>query len=228
MSVKNSKKTKGSSTQSMLPIGEIRNNCVVLKNGGIRGIVKVSTINLNLKSEEEQNATIIAYQQFLNTIEFPIQICIQSRKVDLDPYFNLLSQQEKEIENPLLKSQTRDYMEYLKKISEYSDIMEKKFFVVVPADPLRKEGKQNFLSQFVENMSPNDSLEKVKKRYTEFKSLSSLLQKRVDIVSGGLERCGLRTQRLKSSELINLYYQSYNPTISQFEKIEDVSKYTLS
>lgn len=227
MAVKNKKTKKRASTQSMIPIGEIRNNSVLLKEGGIRGVLKVSTINLNLKTEEEQNATLVAYQQFLNTIEFPIQISIQSRKVDLDSYFKLLETQESVIENPLLKSQTHDYREYLQKISEYSDIMEKKFFVVVPAEPSRRETKGNFLSQFLENMSPEDSLDKVKKRYHEFKSLSSTLQKRIDIVSSGLERCGLNVQRLNNQELITLYYQSYNPSLSQSQKVENASLYNI-
>lgn len=228
MPVKNKKNHKKKSTQSLLPFGEIKNNSVLLKDGGIRAVLQVSTINFNLKSEEEQNSTINAYQQFLNTLDFPLQICIQSRKVDLDPYFKLLQTKQKEIENPLLKAQTDDYMKYIKKISEYADIMEKKFFVVIPADPLRTATKKNIISQLFENMSPQDSLDKVKTRYLEFKNLSIQLQERINIINAGLERCGLRTHQLNNQELVDTYYSSYNPTISQFEKVEARENYNFT
>jgi hypothetical protein len=225
--MKNNKNNKKKSVQSILPIGEIRNNCVVLKDGGIRGILSVSTINFNLKSESEQLAIIDGYQQFLNTIDFPIQICIQSRKVDLDPYINILNQKKDEIDNNILKEQTIDYIKYIKKISEYADIMEKKFLVVVPSNPLRKQTRTNIISQLLSNLSPEDSLEKVKSRYLEFKRLSELLNKRIDIISNGLERCGVRSSRLKTQQLIDLYYKSYNPTISQYESLDDIKRYNI-
>lgn len=227
MSVKNKKNGVKKSTQAHLPIGEIRNNLVVLKNGGIRAVVKTSTINFNLKSEDEQEATIEAYKEFLNTLDFPIQIVVQSRKVDLDVYFEKLKEREKEIYNPLLKAQTHDYREYLERLVEVADIMEKEFFVVVPADPKRVEMKKNILSKFLENMSPQDSLEKVKSRYNEFKSLSAIVKTRISTVEQGLERCGLRTKQLSTKELINLYYKSYNPNLSQSEKIQGPEMYNI-
>ncbi len=225
--MKKNKRSQRKSTQSFLPIGEIKNDCVVLKEGGLRAVLKVSTINFNLKSEEEQMSTLSSYQQFLNTLNFPIQIVVQSRKVDLDSYFKKIEQRELEIENPLLKSQARDYKAYVQKISEYADIMEKKFYVVIPSDPMRKEIKQNFLSQLFEHLSPEDSLAKVKVRYLEFKSLRKVLSDRVGVVEGGLGRCGLRVSQLTSEELIDLYYRSYNPNISQFERIEKMGDYNI-
>ncbi|HID91512.1 TPA: hypothetical protein EYG96_02860 [Candidatus Gracilibacteria bacterium] len=225
--MKNNKKNQRKSTQSFLPIGEIKNDCVVLKEGGIRAVLKVSTINFNLKSEEEQLSTLSSYQQFLNTLNFPIQIAVQSRKVDLASYFRKIEERESEIENPLLKSQAHDYKEYIEKISEYADIMEKRFYVVVPSDPSRRAVKQNFLSQLFERLSPEDSLAKVKVRYLEFKSLRKTLADRVSLVEGGLVRCGLRATQLTNEELIDLYYRSYNPAISQFEKVGNVRNYTI-
>lgn len=225
--MKKNKRSQRQSTQSFLPIGEIKDDCVVLKEGGLRAVLKVSTINFNLKSEEEQRSTLASYQQFLNTLNFSIQISVQSRKVDLDGYFKKIEEQAKTIENPLLKSQAEDYREYVKKISEYADIMEKKFYVVVSSDPVRREMKQNFLSQLFEHLSPEDSLAKVKVRYLEFKSLRKVLSDRVGVVLGGLTRCGLRANQLTSEELIDLYYRSYNPNISQFEKIEKMGNYDV-
>lgn len=228
MAVKNKKAGIKKSTQSHLPIGEIRNGVVVLKEGGIRCVLKTSTINFHLKSEDEQTATISAYQSFLNSLDFPIQIVIQSRKVDLDSYFQKLQTQEEKILNPILQSQTKDYIAYLKKLVEYADIMEKEFFVVVPADPVRKNVKKSILSQFLENMSSEDSLEKVSQRYSEFSGLKETVVQRVDLVKSGLERCGLRVQELRTKELIDLYYKSYNPSIAQMEKLGDISDYNIS
>lgn len=227
MAVKNKKKLIKKTTQAHLPIGEIRNNCVVLKNGGIRSVLKTSTINFNLKSEAEQEALIEAYKGFLNTLSFPVQIVIQSRKVDLDSYFETLRKREEEIYNPLLKNQTHEYREYLEKLVEVADIMEKEFFIVIPADPKRTEIKKNILSQFLQNLTPEDSLEKVKTRYAEFSSLQKILQKRREVVEAGLEHCGLRTQQLTTQGLINLYYKSYNPSLSQTQKIKNTNSYNL-
>lgn len=225
MSTKQRKTSAIQSAQNILPFGEIRNNTIVLKDGGVRGILKVSTINFNLKTEDEQQSIIVAYQQFLNSLSFPIQIVIQSRKVDLDGYFQILKAQEQSITHPILKSQTQDYIAYIKKITEFADIMEKQFFVVIASDPARTQITKNIFTSLFESLSPQDSLKKVKDRYLEFKSLSQVLQKRLDIVSGGLERCGLRVSRLLSQEVIDLLYKSYNPEISQFEKIQDPLDY---
>lgn len=227
MSMKQRKTNIKESVQTYLPIGEIRENCVVLKEGGIRAVVQVSSVNFQLKSEDEQMATLDSYQQFLNTLDFPIQIVMQSRKVDLDTYFQILEKQTASLENPLLKHQAKDYEEFLKKITEHADIMEKKFYVVVPSDPLRTEGGKGILSQFFSSMAPNDSLEKIKTRYLEFQSLYEVLKKRTDIVSSGLERCGLRVKTLNTQDLISLYYNCYNPFVARMEKLQDVREYSV-
>lgn len=227
MATKQRNNSKKETTQAYLPIGEIRNNSVTLKDGGIRGVLQVSSINFQLKSEDEQRATIEAYQQFLNTIDFPIQIVVQSRKIDLDNYFQMFEKQTQTLENPLLRNQAKDYEEYLKKITEHANIMEKKFYVVVPADPMRVEGKKGIIRQFFDSLSPEDTLDKVKTRYLEYKSLSEVLSKRVDIVSGGLERCGLRVKILNTEELVTLYYESYNPFVAKLEKLRDLEQYAV-
>ncbi|MEI7511573.1 MAG: hypothetical protein WCJ84_05430 [Candidatus Peregrinibacteria bacterium] len=215
------------SVQSHLPISEIRDGLVVLKNGGIRAVLKTSSINFHLKSEDEQLATIDAYQGFLNSLDFPVQILIRSRKLDLDQYFELLQQRIFQEENPVIKAQTREYLEYIKKLVEYADIMEKNFFVVIPKNPKRVEAKGVFQS-FWENVTPEDSLEKVKQRYSEYKSLQEDMEKRVDTVKGGLERCGLRVEQLGTQALIELYYHIYNPEVSRREKLSDLSQYSVS
>ena len=127
----------GQSTQRFLQIAEVRDNVLVLKNGGVRTILKTSSINFNLKSEAEQNSIIYAYQNFLNSLEFPIQIVVRSKKLEIDEYLEKIRGYGDKQPNPLLKKQTLEYVEYIKKLVEYADIMEKEFYVVVPYDPPR-------------------------------------------------------------------------------------------
>ena len=133
-SVKGGKRDKKDSTQMHLKIAEIHDDTVVLKNGGLRGILKTSSINLNLKSEAEQNAVIYSYQNFLNTLEFPIQIVVRSKRLDLEAYIEKLKKIGVKQSNPLLQKQTFEYVEYISRLVEYADIMEKKFYVVIPQD----------------------------------------------------------------------------------------------
>lgn len=213
-------KTKASplsSTQTFLRIAEIRDNTVILKNGGLRSVLKVSSINFNLKSEEEQNAIIYSYQGFLNTLDFPIQIVIRSKKLDIDEYLDNLRKMGENQQNTLLQRQTYEYVEYIAKLVEYADIMEKEFYVVVPYDPFRAQ-KLNILQKFFQNMSPADSYLQIKRRRDEFAQLKKSLNQRVNTAKVGLENCGLMVDELTTKELVELFYNSYNPLLSRYQK----------
>lgn len=207
-------------TQAFLQIAEIRDNTVVLKNGGLRGILRVSSINFNLKSEEEQNAIIYSYQGFLNTLEFPIQIVVQSKKLDIDNYLEKLKKRGEKQKNPLLQRQTLEYVEYIAKLVEYADIMEKEFFVVVPCDPYRAQNL-NVFQKFFQKMKPKDTYESVKKRRDEFDELRKKLLQRLNVVRIGLENCGLKVEDLTTSQLIELFYSLYNPVLSRYQKLKN-------
>jgi len=142
--VKNKKSSPQISTQMYMRIAEIHDDVVVLKNGGIRAILKATSINFNLKSEQEQNALIAGYQAFLNTLDFPVQIVIRSKKMDIDLYIEKLRKLAETQTNPLLKQQTFEYADFIQKLVEYADIMSKEFYVVVPYNPFRAE-KMNFI-----------------------------------------------------------------------------------
>ncbi|MCT4591821.1 MAG: hypothetical protein N4A36_00320 [Candidatus Gracilibacteria bacterium] len=205
-----------------LPIAEIKENVVVLKNGGIRAIFQTSSVNFNLKSEEEQNSIIYAFQGFLNTLEYPIQILIRSKKLNVDSYMDNLQEVYNKQENPLLKKQTFEYMEYIKKLVEYADIMEKNFYVVVPYDPIRAKNP-NMWSQFIENIRPTDSLEAIRQRHREFASLKKGLDARCSSVQSGLEGCNLRAERLITKQLTELFFEIYNPTLSRNQKLRSAN-----
>ncbi|MCA9374444.1 hypothetical protein KC725_04770 [Candidatus Peregrinibacteria bacterium] len=222
-SVKQAQKSPASSTQTFLKIAEIKNDTVVLKNGGLRGVLKVSSINFNLKSEDEQNAIIYSYQGFLNTLEYPIQIVIRSKKLDIDDYLEDLKKVGDNQTNQLLQQQTYEYIEYVSKLVEYADIMEKEFFVVVPYDPFRAQ-KLNIFQKFFQNMNPKDNYTEVKRRHEEFAELKKKLSSRINTVKVGLENCGLQVEELDTKALIELYYQSYNPTASRYQKLDELEE----
>ncbi len=222
-SVKQAIKTPLASTQTFLKIAEIRDDTVILKNGGLRSILKVSSINFNLKSEEEQNAIIYSYQGFLNTLEFPIQILIRSKKLDIDNYLESLKKTGEKQTNQLLQQQTFEYIEYISKLVEYADIMEKEFFVIIPYDPFRSQ-KLNMFQKFFQNMNPKDNYSEVKKRHNEFTELKKKLSQRENTVKVGLENCGLKVEELNSNQLIALFYNSYNPLAARYQKLKDLEQ----
>ncbi len=225
-SVKSKNRVKESSTQHYLRFTEVHDNLMVLKNGGIRAILKTSSINFNLKSEEEQNAIIYAYQGFLNSLEFPVQILVRSKKLDVDNYIDKVKDAGKKQNNPLLQKQTYEYAEYIEKLIEYAEIMQKEFYVIIPYDPFRAQ-KTGIFSRFLERISPGDSLANKQKRRAEFEQLQKGITQRVNTVKSGLEGCGLSVNQLETKEIIELLYNSYNPVISRNEKIEDIDELNI-
>jgi hypothetical protein len=225
--VKQKQGSPGASTQLYMNIAEIKDNVLVLKNGGLRAVLQTSSVNFNLKSEEEQNSIIYSYQNFLNSLDFPIQIVVQSRKLDIDKYLDGIRALGNKQENPLLKTQTLEYVEYVHKLVEYADIMEKTFYVIVPYDPFSAQ-KTNMFSKLFQRLSVNDSLDSIKRRHEEFDELNRALTQRVNSVKAGLENCNLRVAQLSTSNLIEMFYKIYNPLTSRNEKLEDLSKVDLA
>ena len=221
--VRQRKTTATASTQRYLPISEIKNNSIVLKNGGIRAVLQTSSVNFNLKSEEEQNSLIYAYQSFLNTLDFPVQILIRSKKLDIDNYIENLKEIAENQTQPLLQKQTEEYTEYISKLVEYADIMEKKFYVVVPAD-IDAGPKLGFIEKFWEHLHPQDTLSKLLARQRDFQTRRKILTQRVNIVKQGLENCNLRVAELNTQEIISLMYQVYNPITSREQKTDKLDK----
>jgi len=220
--IKQANKAKvASSSQLYMKIAEIRDDTVVLKNGGIRGVLKVSSINFNLKSDDEQNAIIYSYQGFINSLEFPIQVVVRSKKLDIDNYIDQLNEIGEKQTNDLLQRQTYEYIDYIQRLIEYADIMEKEFFVVVPFDPYRAV-KPNIMQRFFQNLSPKDTFTEFSKRNKEFANLKKNLAQRINVVKAGLQNTGLQVDQLRTKELIELFYEIYNPLTSRTQKFDDI------
>lgn len=205
------------STQRFVPISEIRNDTVLLKKGGLRAVLDVEALNFNLKSETEQQGIISGYESFINTLSFPLQIVIRSTKVNIDPYIASIRERANRQENELLREQTDSYATFVEKIVEVADIMQKRFLVVVPLDDA--EEKKSPLSQFFSWIGIDDSASKITYRRKHFSEKSAKLKDRVNLVDAGLRNIGLITRRMTTMELIELYYQIYNPKTSQEQKL---------
>lgn len=218
--MENKKAAGNISTQSHLDVNEIREGVVVLRDGSMRSIIVVSSTNFSLKSGDEQNALISSYQGFLNALEFPIQILMQSRKLDIHSYLDKLRGIMQQQTNELLRLQTQEYIEYVAKLIEFASIMNKTFYVVIPYSPFAtKEG----LMQKITNLF--NPVRGIKLKKQEFESHKEALMQRVNQVSGALAAMGLRTITLNTEELVELLYNSYNldnASSVQIKKIEDL------
>lgn len=215
--VRKAKKVSKMATQRFVPISEIRNDTVLLKRGGLRAVLEVEALNFNLKSETEQQGIIAGYESFINTLTFPLQIVVRSTKVNIDPYIEQIHQMANKQENDLLRDQTNAYATFVEKIVEVADIMQKRFLVVVPLDDT--EEKKSPLSQFFSWIGIDDSTSKINYRRKYFNEKANKLKDRVNLVDAGLRNIGLITKRLSTMELIELYYQIYNPNTSQEQKM---------
>ena len=201
-------------TQDFVPIREIRDGIVILKDGSMRALVLASSLNFALKSSDEQNAIILQFQNFLNSLDFSVQIFIQSKKLDIRPYIALLEERYKEQVTELMKIQTREYIEFIKTFVENSNIMTKSFFLVVPYAPPMISASKNPMSNLVNkfsNKSNAKSGEAMAVANAEFDEYRSQIEQRVSVVEQGLVRCGIRVAELGTEEVVELYYKIFNP-----------------
>lgn len=216
-------KNQQESTQKFVPIAEIRDDIVIMKDGTMRSILMVSSINFALKGEDEQNALIAGYVGFLNTLSFPLQIVVQSRPLNLDNYLLGLKTMEKQQTNQLLRMQIADYHDFLKDLLDLGEIMTKKFYVTVPLNPagdLKKTFWQRVSSLFAAAQIITLSKDRFNQQRDE-------LFKRVDLVVSGLSSLGLAVVQLDTQSLIELVYNSYNPQIIDAQKMAPVDKLRL-
>ncbi|TAK95991.1 hypothetical protein EPO05_02870 [Patescibacteria group bacterium] len=209
------------STQQHVEVEEIRDGLLVLRNGSLRAILAVTAINFDLKSTEEQDSIIQNYQNFINSIEFPTQIVISSRKLNITPYLDYLQTMEQKQRNELLRFQISEYRNFIKELVENSNIMTKNFYIVVPFYPVESEK-----GGFFEKMSTlfSSKREIIKKR-EYFETYKSQLWQRVDYVASSLSGTGVKAVPLNTEELIELLYNAYNPsmfTTSIVKKVSDI------
>jgi len=200
---------KGASTQKYVDVEEIKDDVIVLKNGSLRAILLVSSINFDLKSSEEQDAIIGQYQNFLNSLDFPIQIVISSRKFNIKPYLDILEKKEIQQENELLKFQISEYKNFVENLIKVSNIVSKFFYIVVPFYPVESR-EQGLLDKIMAVFNPRQITAEKKVLFETYKNQ---LWQRADHISAGLSGIGVRVTLLKTEEIIELLYNSYNPSV---------------
>ncbi len=195
------------STQDFVPIQQVRDGIIVLKDGTLRAVLLASSINFALKSEDEQTAFIVQFQNFLNSLDFSVQIFVQSRMLDIRPYLATLEVQYKQQLDDLMRVQIREYIEFVKSFTEAANIMTKSFFVVVPYSPtisVQKGGLAR-LNPFAKKDTNTAEQNRT------FEEHVSQLEQRIAIVQQGLVRTGVRTVQLGTEEAIELLYKMFNP-----------------
>ena len=195
-------------TQNFVPIQEVRDGVIILKNGGMRAVVLATSLNFALKSADEQGAILLQFQNFLNSLDFSIQIFVQSKKLDIRPYVALLEDRYKEQTTELMKIQVREYIEFVRTFVESTNIMSKSFFVVVPYDPPIITGKNSPLGGILPGGKKTAAAADMDAQFQEYRSQ---LEQRAAVVEQGLVRCGIRTAELGTEEVVELFYKLFNP-----------------
>ena len=217
---KKHKKPNRPTTQRYLDIAQIRDDAVVMKDGTMRAVILVSSINFSLKSADEQQGVIQAYMQFLNGLESPLQITIHSRKMNIDEYVGRMRQAERDLKNELLRTQMNDYINFVRDLVEGGEIMSKRFYVTVQFDPSSAK-KKGFFPRFKEAISPVIRIQLNEKQFQE-RLLD--LEQRTGHVLGGLNSMGLTGVRLDTQGLIELLYNSYNPILAEAQPLSSTSE----
>jgi len=211
------------SAQEFVPIKEVRNGVIVLKDGGLRAILIASSINLSLKSSDEQAAIINEFQSFLNGLDFPTQIVMQSRRLDIRPYLLMLEDRLKVQNERLLKIQTKEYIDFIKSFTDEVNIMTKTFFVVVPYSSTVLKSSDGVLDKFLGGSTSKKQVEDTKKAIdlASFEEKRSQLDQRVGVIISGLGGIGIRSTQLQTEEVVELFYKTFNPgDISQGIKLQ--------
>ncbi|PIR94574.1 hypothetical protein COT97_00820 [Candidatus Falkowbacteria bacterium CG10_big_fil_rev_8_21_14_0_10_39_11] len=208
------------STQLFLDTAEIKNDTVIMKDGSLRAVMMVSSLNFALKSEDEQNAVVSSYVSFLNFLDFPIQVVIQSRKLDISKYQKRLADREKEITNELLRRQMINYQTYVNELVDLGDIMSKRFFVVIPYRAV-EDSKRGFFARLTDVLTPGKVIKLNQQKFDKYRYT---LNQRVEHVKMHIRELGLETVVLDTQSLIELYYNVYNPDVADKQKMPEIAK----
>jgi hypothetical protein len=222
-------KANPNSTQNVLQIAEIRDGIVIMNDGSYRSVVMAKSINFDLMSPQEQEATEYSYQGFLNSLYFPVQVYIRSQRVDLQPYIEKLDRIRMEHDNMLLAYLMEDYINYIDQLSQQTNIMDKKFYLIIPYFPQTDVKKaltqsKNFFSGLGEMFSSKE--QHVVINENDLETAKTELRNRVQALLGGLMQCGIQALPLDTQELIELYYDTYNPDTATRQQLKNFNNLT--
>jgi len=205
------------STQQYVNIANIADSIVITRTGLLRKVVEVMPVNFSLKSEQEQQAMVGQYQNFLNSLNFPVQIVLHSRRLDLHPYLSSLEGFVNKIDSDLLRLHANEYLEFIKRLTSLANIMEKRFYIVVGIEP--GPTKQGLLASLF-----GAKKAQIKFSPEDYRKFQKTLNERVQVVIGGLSPLGMVTKVLDSQGLVELFYRVYNHEEAQEEQLTEVGK----
>ncbi|HNW20132.1 MAG TPA: hypothetical protein PLX67_00905 [bacterium] len=212
------------STQRYLKIADIKKDTVIMKDGTLRAILMVSSINFALKSEDEQEAIISGYVSFLNNLDFPIQVVVQSRELNIANYLESMRKKANEQTNELLKNQTLQYIDYVSQLVSLGKIMNKHFYIVVPYNPI-SDKRKGFWQSLIEAFRPIDVINLKEERFIRLKKQ---LSERIVSVINGLSSMGLNVVQLDTQGLIEMFYNVYNQETAANQPLDNVEKININ
>lgn len=222
-------KSNPNSTQNALEIAEIRDGIVIMNDGSFRSVIMVKSINFDLMSPQEREAVEYSYQGFLNSLYYPVQLFVRSQKVDLRPYIEKLDKIRSEHDNMLLALLMEDYIYFMGELSAQTNIMDKKFYIVVPYIPVvdaqkAVQASKNFLGSLMGTFSNKE--QHVVINEAELEAAKTELRNRVQATLSGLLQCGIQGLPLDTQELIELYYDAYNPDTATRQQLKNFADLT--
>lgn len=223
-------KSNPNSTQNALQIAEIRDGIVIMNDGSFRSVVMAKSINFDLMSSDERDGVEYAYQGFLNSLYFPIQIFLRSQKVDIRPYLERLDKIRQEHDNMLLALLMEDYLDYIDALASQTNIMDKKFYIIIPYFPTADVQKaltqsKNFFSGLKSLFKSNEQHVVINEQ--ELIAAKDELRNRVQSIMDGLRQCGIPSLPLDTQELIELFYDTYNPDTATRQQLKNFDDLTV-
>ncbi len=222
--IKKAKPDELFNTETMLPISEIRSDTVILKDGGLRAILHIDGVNLDLKNADEQQIILERYKRFLNGLDFPIQILVRNTYLDLSPYVAYMQKSVDRIDNEALKQQGENYISFLEQINVAQWLLYvKEFYIIVPLyDSVKgdeSQMKSSWLDKLLSALNPKDSAEAIMGRYRSFLKTKSQLDTRCSVITEGLNGLGMHVERLQTSDIVSLLFQTYNPSLHKWQSM---------
>lgn len=210
-------KGPGVSTQQFIPFSAVYDDVIVTKKAQFNQVLMVNSVNFGLKSEEEQNAIIYQYQSFLNSLSFPIQIVMHSKQLDLTGYIKDLNGRIAQEANELIRYQIQEYVDFIGKLVSIANIMDKKFFIIVPYQlPPSEIPSGGFFSTFF-----GGSHVHLRVPLAKFLKVKAAISERANVVISGLASMGISAQILNTKQLIELFYRTYNPDEAMRGKLKE-------
>jgi len=209
------------STQDHLPIAGIQDDVIIMTDGSVRAVLRVEPINFELKSQREQDGIIYSYQSFLNSLEYPIQIVIQSKKLDLERYLIKLEATIKDMTNDLLRIQTEDYIGFVRRLISVANIMSKRFYVIVKYASVEKQAGLGGITSFIHRKPTGPLMDQ-----DQFERYRAEVVNRATAIGNSLAHIGMRVSMLTTQQLIEVFYSTYNPDIATEERLAEATTMT--